>query len=85
MSVRVKLQNGHSRRCHFDQIRFRTVETPRLTEVDHATPEAQNSPAEIVTTTSDDQVETPEVSKEPPEHSSDESPQEPARTNGPRK
>ena len=59
MSVCVKLQNGHSRRCHFDQIRFRTVETPRLTEVDHITPEAQILPAEFVTARSDDQVVTP--------------------------
>ena len=70
VSVHVKLQNGHSRYCQFDQIWLKTVETPKLTEVDHATPEAQNSPAEFVITIRDDQLETPKVPKYPPENSS---------------
>ena len=41
------------------------------------TPVAQNLPAEFATTRSDDQAETPEVPKEPPEHSSNISPQAP--------
>ena len=66
VSVCVQLHDGRSRRCHHDQIRSRTVETPNLVGVDESTL-PQTPPAEIGTR-GDDQLEMiPEAIPEAPQ------------------
>ena len=77
VSVCVHLHDGRSRRCHQDQIRSRTVETPNLVGVDESTL-PQTPPAEIVTRGDDQLKMIPEVPQLPLDRASSEPLPEPA-------